>query len=183
MTLETDRILLRPWQQSDFEPFAIMNADKDVMRYYPATLNKEESDDFAERIKLRFEENGWGFWALENKRDGKFMGFTGLNRPGYDLPCNPCIEIGWRLSKSYWGHGYATEAAQACLRFAFENLNTKSIVSFASVINERSWQVMERLGMRNTLKNFDHPILPKDHKLTEHVLYEIHKESWIKHHE
>lgn len=178
VSLESNRILLRPWKPSDLQPFAKMNADADVMRYYPSTLNHEESDEFAQRIQERFNEKGWGFWALEHKDSGKFMGFTGLNIPGYDLPCNPCIEVGWRLARSFWGEGFATEAAKASLDFAFANLKTDRIVSFASVVNERSWQVMERLGMRNTHQNFDHPIIPAGHELSEHVLYEIDKDTW-----
>jgi len=179
VSLESDRILLRPWKPSDLQPFAIMNADEDVMRYYPATLSHEESNDFAKRIEERFNKNGWGFWVLEHKATGQFMGFTGLNIPGYNLPCNPCIEIGWRLARSFWGEGYATEAATACLDFAFSNIQTDRIVSFASVVNERSWQVMERLGMWNTKQNFDHPVIPEGHELAEHVLYEIDRKSWL----
>lgn len=182
-TLETKRVLLRPWQPSDLEPFAKMNADPKVMRYYPATLSQEESDDFCERIQQRFVENGWGFWALEHKATGAFMGFTGLNIPGYDLPCNPCIEVGWRLAYPFWGNGFATEAARGCLAFAFQQLAAPKVVAFASVINERSWQVMKRLGMHDTQKNFHHPIIPQGHQLAEHVLYEITKDTWLAHNE
>lgn len=178
ITLETARMILRPWQEADLIPFAKINADKEVMRYYPATLSSDESNDFATRIQQRLEQNGWGFWALENKTNKQFMGFTGLNIPGYDLPCNPCIEIGWRLGRDYWGQGFATEAATACLDFAFESLNTQRIVAFTSVVNDKSRSVMERLGMKNIHQNFCHPIIPAGHELEEHVLYEVHKTDW-----
>ncbi len=178
VTLKTQRLILRPWQTSDLKPFAEMNADSDVMRYYPSVLSTSESDELAEKISARLSENGWGFWALELKDNGEFIGFTGLNKPGYDLPCNPCVEVGWRLSKKHWGKGYATEAAQASLQFAFEELNLDSVVSFASAVNTASWRVMERIGMRNTHNNFNHPIIPAGSPLSDHVLYKIKRSDW-----
>ena len=174
--LRTDRLLLRQWRKEDFIPFAKMCADPDVMKYYPNVLTKGESDTLAEKIMALMSKNGWGFWAVEDKADQKFIGFVGLNEPDYELPVKPCIEIGWRLAKDYWGRGYATEAAQRCLAFAFKELKLNNVYSFASVGNEKSWKVMQRIGMTNTGKNFEHPHIPEGHNLREHVLYKISKE-------
>ncbi len=107
------------------------------------------------------------------------MGFVGLHEPTYDLPVTPCIEIGWRLAKEYWGKGYATEAAKTSLDFAFKKLNLPEVYSFASVSNRKSWTVMERLKMVNTKENFEHPDIPKNNPLREHVLYKITQRQWL----
>ncbi len=178
--LKTERLILRQWKQSDFVPFANMNADSEVMEYYPSTLSNEESDAMAEQIKALITERSWGFWAVETIVDGQFIGFVGLHKPTYDLPVSPCIEIGWRLGREFWGNGYATEAAKEAMRFAFSELGLDKIYSFASVSNEKSWKVMGRLGMTDTGDNFDHPIIPEGHALREHVLYKITREEWQK---
>lgn len=177
--LQTQRLKLRQWVKEDFQPFAAMSADPQVMAFYPSTLSEEESNVMAMKIQGLIAERGWGFWAVETLDSGAFVGFVGLHIPTYDLPCSPCVEIGWRLARPFWGKGYATEAAKESLAFAFEKLELNEVYSFASQVNERSWRVMERLGMVNTGQNFDHPIIPKGHALSEHVLYRIMKEQWL----
>ncbi len=176
--LETNRLKLRQWKESDFQPFAMINSDPDVMEYYPSPLSSSESDAMANKIKSLISERSWGFWAVETIAEGQFFGFVGLHVPTYELPVTPCVEIGWRLGKEYWGKGYATEAAKEALRFAFQKLDLNEIYSFASVSNQKSWKVMERLGMVNTGNNFEHPIIPEGHALREHVLYKITRERW-----
>lgn len=169
--LQTDRLLLRQWKPQDLAPFARLNADPEVMRYFVNPLNREQSDALAQRCISLIEENGWGFWALELRETAQFLGFSGLHSPEYALPFSPCIEIGWRLAKEYWGHGYATEAANRVLTFAFETLQITQVVSFTSLLNTRSQSVMQRVGMVNAGQNFKHPLLPEEHPLAEHVLY------------
>jgi RimJ/RimL family protein N-acetyltransferase len=176
--LETERLRLRQWEEDDLPLFAEMNADPEVMEYYPSTLSEEESNAMANKIKGLINERSWGFWAVETINDKRFIGFVGLHKPTYDLPVTPCVEVGWRLGKEYWGKGYATEAGRESLRFAFEVLKLNEVYSFASVANKRSWLVMERLKMTNTGNNFEHPIIPEGHPLREHVLYKITKEQW-----
>lgn len=171
--LKTPRLILRAWREADKPVFARINADPAVMKYYPAPLTAEESNDLAAEISHRMDEQGWGFWAVELKTTSKFIGFVGLNNPGYELPVSPCAEIGWRLAKAHWGMGYATEAGHAALDFGFTELQLPSIYSFASVTNTRSVNVMRRLGMNDTRQNFEHPIIPPNHPLREHVLYKI----------
>ncbi len=176
--LETNRLRLRQWRDTDLPIFAEMNADSTVMEYYPKTLSEDESNTMANKLKELISEQSWGFWAVEIKEKNEFIGFVGLHKPTYDLPVTPCVEIGWRLGKKHWGKGYATEAAQEALRFAFVELKLKKVYSFTSVLNKPSWSVMERLHMINLEENFEHPILPENHPLCEHVLYKITAEQW-----
>ena len=177
--MTTDRLRLRQWKKDDFPAFAALNADAEVMKYYPGVLTQLESNDMAERFEALLEYNGWGFWVVEKLDDKKFMGFVGLNEPTYELPVTPCIEIGWKLAKEYWGYGYASEAAKASLAVAFEELDLSEVYSFTSVLNKKSQAVMERLGMIDMKKNFKHPMIPADHKLSEHVLYKLEKKNWL----
>ncbi len=173
--LKTERLVLRPWCQEDLEPFAKLNADPFVMEYFPKTLAKEESDQWGERMKAKIEEKGWGFWAVSIPGIADFIGFIGLNFVDHAfLPVHftPAVEIGWRLAFDYWGKGYATEGAKACLKYGFETLNLSEIVSFTAVRNMRSRRVMEKIGMhRDEKDDFDHPKLPEGHPLKRHVLY------------
>jgi ribosomal-protein-alanine N-acetyltransferase len=90
----------------------------------------------------------------------------------------PCVEIGWRLAREYWGHGYATEGARASLRFAFETLRLDEVVSFTVPANRRSRRVMERLGMtHNPADDFEHPDVPPGHPIRPHVLYRLRREK------
>lgn len=179
--IETERLILRPWRGSDFAPFAALNADPAVMEFFPDTLTREESDALALRVKERIETEGLGFFAVEVKGGPDFIGMVGPSVPPYgaQLPCGPCTEIGWRLSRAAWGKGYASEAASAALDFAFEALGREEVVSFTAVQNERSQAVMRRIGMtRDEGCDFDHPLLPDGHRLQHHVLYRISREIW-----
>lgn len=176
--LKTDRLLLRQWKESDFPVFAQLNADPQVRQYFPDLQSCEQSDADARTCQSLIEQRGWGFWALEKRKTNEFIGFVGLHEP-VDLPFCPCVEIGWRLQKHHWGNAYATEAAKETLRFAFETLNLSEVVSFTVVDNAPSRKVMQRVGMRNTQRNFAHPSLPIDHPLSEHVLYAITQREWL----
>ncbi len=176
--LETERLKLRQWHKDDWPEFARLCADPVVMEYFPSTLSENESYKTADTITELISERGWGLWAVEEKNEGNFIGFVGLHVPHPQLPCSPCIEIGWRLAKEYWGYGYATEAGRVALKFAFEELHLSEVVSFTSVANVRSRAVMERLQMLNTFQNFEHPSIPMGHSLREHVLFKITRTQW-----
>lgn len=147
------------------------------MEFFPKLLAKEESYSVGERIKSLIAERGWGFWAVEVPGQSKFIGFVGLHIPKENLPFSPCVEIGWRLAKRYWGMGYATEAASASLRYAFAHLDIEEVVSFTTVRNIRSQAVMEKIGMSYD-SNFMHPDLEPSDPLREHVLYKISRDSY-----
>lgn len=178
-TLESERLYLRQWQASDFAVFAEMNADAEVMRYFPKILSAALSDTIASKCQQLIKDNGWGFWAVSLKQSDAFIGMVGLNQTHADMPFAPSVEIGWRLDREYWGQGYAIEAAQASLRFAFEVLALSEVVAFTAVVNERAQKLMQRLGMVNTQNDFYHPMLNSSHLSAEHVLYKITKGQWL----
>ena len=188
--LTTQRLLLRPWRESDRPEFARLNDDPAVMEFMPRRLPRDESDATAARIQAVIEERGWGFWAVEVKAGeggganaAAFIGFVGLSVPSFSAHFTPCVEIGWRLLKEHWGAGYASEAAAACLRFGFERLKLQQIVAFTVPLNKRSIGVMERIGMsRDPADDFDHPKLPPGHPLQRHVLYRINRSDWSHRH-
>ncbi|HET7475280.1 MAG TPA: GNAT family N-acetyltransferase [Dermatophilaceae bacterium] len=170
--LLTERLLLRRWRPADLEPFAAMNADPEVMRYFPSTLTREQSKELVERIEQGFEENGFGWWAAEVRASGAFIGCVGLWWLTFAAPFTPAVEIGWRLARPAWGHGFATEAARAALAYGFDQAGLTEIVSVTAVLNTPSRRVMERLGMaRDPAEDFDHPRVPAGHELQRHVLY------------
>jgi RimJ/RimL family protein N-acetyltransferase len=169
---ETERLRLRGWRPEDREPFAALNADPEVMRWFPAPLSRAESDALADRIEAGLNDRGWGLWAVERMHDQAFLGFTGLAPVNFDAPFTPAVEIGWRFARSAWGEGYATEAARRVARHALGPMELPELVSFTALGNERSWRLMERIGMRRD-GEFDHPRLPVGHPLRRHVLYRL----------
>lgn len=175
----TDRLLLRQWTDADLAPFAAMGADHAVMRYFPSLLDGEESAALAARIRSRIDSQGWGLWAVEvteasSPLVGRFVGFTGLAAVPDDLPFAPALEVGWRLTHHAWGHGYATEAANAAVEVAFVELRVDEIVSMTAASNLPSRAVMGRLGMtRNLADDFSHPRIAPGDPLREHVLYRL----------
>jgi len=174
--LTTERLRLRPWREEDLAPFAALNADPEVMRYFPGLLGREESDAMAARLSAGIEHDGWGLWALERRDSGDFIGFTGLAVPRFDFPFLPAVEVGWRLARSAWGSGYATEAARCALDHGFGPLGLEEVVSLTSVHNERSRAVMRRLGMvRDPRDDFEHPAYEPGDPLRAHVLYRLRR--------
>jgi ribosomal-protein-alanine N-acetyltransferase len=167
-------LLLRGWREDDRAPFAALNADPEVMQHFPATLSRAESDALVDRIDAMFAEHGFGLWAVEVRASGEFIGFVGLAAWDFEAHFTPAVEVGWRLARSSWGHGYATEAAREAVTFGFDEAGLDEIVSFTSPGNTRSRAVMERLGMtRDPADDFDHPRLPVGHPLRRHVLYRL----------
>lgn len=172
--LETNRLLLRRWKDSDREPFAEMNADPRVMEFFPSCLSRQESDEFIDRIEAHFDEHGYGLFAAELKSEAKFIGFMGLLIATFQAHFTPCVEIGWRIAAPYWNRGLAFEGSREIVRFAFERLRLDRIVSFTVPENVASRRVMEKLGMTSDpADDFDHPRLPEGHRLRRHVLYQL----------
>jgi ribosomal-protein-alanine N-acetyltransferase len=175
--LRTGRLILRQWKPDDLAPFAELNADAEVMEFFPKRLSRDESDDLADRLAARIEERGWGLWATELLATGEFVGFVGLSVPRWQSFFTPCVEIGWRLARRHWGQGYAPEAARAALAYAFGALALEEVVSFTTPQNQNSIRVMQKLGM-TLAGEFDHPELADDHALRRHVLYRVRREAF-----
>jgi RimJ/RimL family protein N-acetyltransferase len=172
--MRTGRTVLRPWEASDLEPFASLNADAEVMRYFVSPLTRAESDRLARRFIDHFQAHGFGFWALEIPGTSRLAGFVGLMHVSFSASFTPAVEIGWRLARPMWGRGYASEAARAAVRFGFERLGLAEIVACAVPGNARSRAVMERIGMvHDPVGDFDHPLVPAGHPLRRHVLYRL----------
>jgi RimJ/RimL family protein N-acetyltransferase len=174
------------------------------MEFMGRRLSCDESDAMAARLQAELQQRGWGLWAVEVQAGAPFIGFVGLSIPGFDAHfirlqkvaysafCprakgatfarfTPCVEIGWRLARDHWHHGYASEAATESLRFAFQELQLPQVVSFTTALNKRSVRVMENIGMsRDRTGDFEHPGLAPSHPLRLHVLYRANRDAWLK---
>ncbi len=177
--LTTSRLILRRWAAEDRVPFARLNADPRVMQHFPSVLDSAESDRLVDEFERHFDQHGFGRWAVEVIGGEALIGFVGLGRPQFSAPFMPCVEIGWRLAADHWGRGYATEAAEAALRFGFTTAGLPEVVSFTATVNLPSRRVMEKLGMQHhPAEDFDHPRLPREHRLCRHVLYRLTCQEW-----
>lgn len=168
----TERLILRPWREADREPFAAMNADPDVMEFYPAPLTRAESDALLDDLRLQAARRGFGVWAVQETATGELIGMMELWVPGWESEFTPAVEIGWRFVRASWGRGLALEAARSALAYAFEVLELPYILSWTVPANVRSWRLMERLGLVRQ-GTFEHPRLPVGHALREHLLYRL----------
>jgi RimJ/RimL family protein N-acetyltransferase len=178
--IRTDRLVLRDWTDDDLEPFAELNADPEVMRYFRAPMNREQSDAFAGRIRASMQENGYGLWAVEVVGGAPFIGFVGLALQTFEAHFTPAVEVGWRLARSAWGHGYAPEAARAALEVGFDRVGLDEIVSITTETNLNSRRVMEKIGMhRDPADDFEYPALDEGHPLRPHVLYRLARNDRI----
>jgi RimJ/RimL family protein N-acetyltransferase len=159
--LRTGRLLLRQWRDTDLDPWAAMNADPEVREFFPGLLTREEARRSMQRFAGALAERGWGWWAIEVVATGEFIGFAGLDPVEPGMPVDG-VEIGWRLARAAWGHGYATEAARAVLAYGFDRLDLPEIVAIAAAGNTRSHAVMRRLGMtHDPASDFDDPTSPR----------------------
>lgn len=174
VSLRTERLVLRPFRADDLAPFAALNADPEVMRHFPETLSRAASDALVDRIMAHYDRHGFTFWAVEAPGTAPFVGMVGLLVTAFEAHFTPCVEVGWRLARPWWGRGYATEAARTCLSFGFGTLGLAEIVALTRPDNRASRAVMERLGMgRDPADDFDHPRLGPDHPMRRHVLYRL----------
>lgn len=170
--LYTEDLILRQWSEADIDPLARLNSDPRVMEYFLTPLSYEQSVEFYNRIQQEFTTHGFSLYAVELRQSGDFIGFVGLHNITFDVDFAPAVEIGWRLLPEFWGRGYATQAAIACLKYAADELSLKEIYSFTSILNKRSERVMQKIGM-TFVKEFDHPSVSPNHPLHRHTLYHI----------
>ncbi len=176
--LKTPRLILRQWQDSDTAPFIQMCADDEVMLYFPKKLDATEATAFLERTCNAIDTRGWGLFAVELKATGEFIGFIGLHVHPSELEIADAPEIGWRLLPQYWNQGYATEGAKAVLKYAFRTLRLEKVISFTACVNTPSERVMQNIGLEK-VEEFDHPLVPADHILCRHVLYEKQRSDYL----
>ena len=174
--ITTPRLGLRDWRDADRAPFAALNADADVMRYFPAPLSRADSDALVDRLMAHTAATGHTFYAVDTLHDGAFIGMLGVIwQDGAHMPGNfdflPTYEIGWRLAKTAWGRGYATEGALACIDYARDVLKAERVQAWTATTNAVSERVMVKAGMRRA-GTFEHPAIPEGHPLRSHVRYE-----------
>lgn len=180
LELHTPRLLLRTWRPEDLPGFAALNADPQVMRHFPSVLSRAQSDASARRLQAHFVQHGFGCWVLERHAQPGLLGVLGLQRVDFAAEFAPAVEIAWRVQRAHWRQGYALEAAQAVLAFAFEQLQLEQLLAFTVPANLPSQALMQRLGMqRNPAEDFQHPLLPVGHPLRAHLLYRLRRDSWL----
>src|SRR4051794_21792055 len=168
--------MLRRWQESDREPFAQMNADRVVMHYFAGPMTHNESDEAIDRYLAAFDREGFSFFAATLRGAGDFIGTIGLQTMRDVVPNlpQPAVEIGWRLTQSAQGNGYATEGARAIVDYAFNQLSLQEVVAITAIPNQPSRRVMEKLGMTHRPElDFDHPRVPAVHQYQRHTLYSL----------
>ena len=171
--IETARLLLREWHEGDRDPFLAMCNAPAVMAHLGGPQTAEQVDAAIARVRASQAAHGHCLWAVERKGDGAFLGFCGLKILGIaGTPIEHDAEIGWRLREDAWGQGYAKEGALASLAWGWANLSVPRIVAITVAANERSWGLMERLGMvRRADLDFAHPAFAGGHPLRPHITY------------
>ena len=168
--ITTDRLILRGWREADLAPWAAMNADPEVRRYVGPLLTFGQAAAWALNYQDDLDRYGFGFWAVEIRTSGEFIGFTGLNTVDEEMPFSG-VELGWRLAQPAWGHGYATEAGLAALRYGFDAMGLPEVVAVTMARNVRSQAVMRRIGMTtDPAEDFDDPDVGEG-PLRRHVVY------------
>lgn len=170
----TNRLGFRNWKEKDLQALIEINNDPEVMEFFPGKPSETDSLHFMKRMQALYHHKGFCYFAVEQLETHEFIGFIGLSEQDFEADFTPCIDIGWRLKKSEWHKGYATEGAKACLAFAFEQLNIDKVMAIAPLLNIRSESVMKKIGMQK-VKTFQHPKLQEHPALRECVLYEIAK--------
>jgi RimJ/RimL family protein N-acetyltransferase len=169
-------MLLRRWQEADRVPFAAMNSDPVVMRFFPHPFPRLESDEAIDRYLAAFERVGYSFFAATLRETGAFAGTVGLQQVRVEIPNlpQPAIEIGWRLTQASQGCGLATEGALTIIDFAFHELALAEVVAVTALPNQPSRRVMEKVGMTHRPElDFNHPRFPAGHPFERHALYSL----------
>jgi RimJ/RimL family protein N-acetyltransferase len=168
--INTERLIMRGWRESDLAPWAAMNADPEVRRYLGPLLTFEQSCAWVLNFQDDLDRGGFGFWAVEVRASVEFIGFTGLDTVDDEMPFTG-IEVGWRLARPAWGHGYATEAGLAALEYGFDVMGLPEILAVTMARNLRSQAVMRRIGMTtDPAEDFDDADVDES-QMRRHVVY------------
>ncbi len=180
MPIQSERLILRRWEDADRQPFAEMSSDPRVMEYLSPLTPRSACDAWIDRQLAHLAAHGFCFWAVESKGDGAFVGAVGLLRVSYDAPFTPAVEVGWRIARTFWGLGYAPEAAAAAIRFGFDALQLPEIVAFTVPGSRKSRRVMAKLRMLHDASgDFDHPRIPEGYPLRHQVLYRLTRDRGL----
>jgi RimJ/RimL family protein N-acetyltransferase len=174
--IRTARLTLRAWRDDDAAPFLALGQDPRVMEHFPALLLPNEAREAVARQQALHKAFGHCFWVMERLSDKAFLGFCGIQVGPGGTPLAGRAEIGWRLGRNHWGHGYAREAAEASLAWTWTNTPAEQVLAMTVTANARSRTLMERIGMAYVEGgDFDHPAVAPGHPLSRHVLYRIER--------
>ncbi len=174
----SERLGFRPWKEDDIDDLHTINSDPQVMRYFPNTLEREQTVAFIERMGLMYADHGYCYFAVELLSDPGVIGFVGIAYQDYEAPFTPGVDVGWRLHRHHWGKGYATEGGDRCLEFGFKQVGLETIWSVAPIANDASIHVMRKLGM-SSAGSFTHPKLTDYPELALCALYKMERKSYL----
>lgn len=174
---KSKRLGFRNWNENDLTELSKINANLEVMEHFPKPLTDKETTKFIQRLKNHYEKNGYTYFATEILESGELIGFIGLAFQDYKTDFTPAVDIGWRLKKSAWGKGFATEGAKKCIEFAFNELNLNNVISTCTKKNYKSESVMKKIGMEK-MGEFNHPKLKEYPEYENCVCYRINKNVW-----
>ena len=181
MATETDRLVLRQWQEGEADKLFTMLQKPEVNHYLQVfnIAKRENVDSLVNRGTQSINANGYGYFACEEKQSGEFIGYVGLNYIPIQEKPFPCFTLSWVLDSTSWGKGYATEAAALLIKLAFDKFGIEELCACTVELNEKSRKVMERIGMKYK-SSFDFPGIDTNHPHCKHVLYSITKNDNIK---
>jgi RimJ/RimL family protein N-acetyltransferase len=168
----SEHLGFRRWEMHDIAAMAQINADPQVMEFFPTVQDAAQTEAFVVRMQQQMADKGYCYFAIERLEDQSFIGFIGLSDKTFKADFTPCVDVGWRLAANAWGHGYATEGAKRCIEYGLNELGIKKIYAIAPVANVKSEHVMKKIGM-SKVSVFMHPLLADDVRLRECVVYEI----------
>ncbi len=178
--IETDRLVLRKWEEQDLEGLIELCGHPEVMEFFGTVKSPIEVEEMLTRILGQQAKHGYCFPVVEDRMSGRLLGFCGLKVQETDIPIGPCVEIGWRLQRDAWGKGIATEAARIWLKFGFETLKLDEIVANMVAGNFRSENTMKRLGMvYSEGDDFIDPDMDANDPLAKNILYRITKKQFM----
>jgi len=179
-TLRTARLAMRTWRDEDAARLAELHASPEMMRFLGGPMSRADCDAMLARMRAHWEARELGAWALTLRDTGELVGLAGIVVPRFETRFTPCVEILWRLAPAQWGRGLVTEAARAALDDGFDRLAFDEVLAFTVAQNERSWRVMDRLGMtRDPADDFDHPLVEEGSPLKRHMVYRVARAAWI----
>lgn len=171
------RLSFRVPNADDLDFLFAMNQDPVMMEFMPGLMTLDQTRQQLERMTQHFADHGFGTWIVSNRQSQERIGAVGLKNVDIEVAFAPAVEIAWRLARSHWGHGYATEAARQALLVGFGAGGLERVVGFTVPRNTRSIAVFERLGMqRDPSFDFQHPKLPEGHPLRQHVFFEQNRQ-------
>lgn len=176
---KSERLGFRNWTLEDLDALAALNADEEVMKYFPTTLTFMETESLLIRLQQQFDNHGYTYFSTIELETDKCIGFIGLAYQDYEAPFNPAVDIGWRLDRDAWGKGYATEGAKACLDYGFNTLNLSQIVAVCTLNNQTSERVMQKIGMKKQ-SEFKHPKLKDAPAYEDCMWYSIEQSDYFK---